>query len=99
MKEYTIIIQHGKGKPFSLHTFNNFDLCYCKLLEMINTPKVNMEYYVLNDFFKNEYTPFVDNITKYTIKVRNVSEWETYSQTKHSYNQELNRNNVINLFS
>ena len=99
MKEYTIIIQHGKGKPFSLHTFNNFDLCYCKLLEMINTPKVNMEYYVLNDFFKNEYTPFVDNITKYTIKVRNVSEWETYSQIKHSYNQERNLNNVINLFS
>ena len=63
MKEYTIIIQHGKGKPFSLHTFNNFDLCYCKLLEMINTPKANMEYYVVNDFFKNEYTPFIDNIT------------------------------------
>ena len=97
MKEYTIIIQHGKGKPFSLHTFDNFDLCYGKLLEMIHRPKVHMEYYVMNDFFNNKYVPFVDNITKYTIKVRNVSDWETYSQVKHSYNHK--RNNVINLFS
>ena len=97
MQEYTILIQKGKGHPYTLYTYNDFDVCYAKLLDMINTPKVNMEYYVLNDFYKNEYIPFIDNITKYTIKVRNVSEWETYSEKKHSHN--LKRNNVINLFS
>ena len=72
MKEYTIIIQHGKGKPFSLHTFNNFDLCYCKLLEMINTPKVNMEYYVLNDFFKYRLKNYIIQKLKNIIKINNT---------------------------
>lgn len=92
MLEYTIVIQKGKGRPYSLHTFDNFNACYCKLLEMIKTPKVNMEYYVLNDFYKNEYIPFIDNITKYTIKVRNVSEWEIYSEEQTS-------DNIIRLFA
>ena len=100
MKEYTIIIQHGKAKPFSLHTFNDFDACYFKLLDMINTPKTNMQYYVLNDFYNNEYPPFIDNITKYIVKVRNVSEWEIYSNSKNSNKRkEGSSNKIIDLFS
>ena len=84
MKESTILLQNGNAKPYTLHVFHNFDSCYCKLLEMINTDKVQKEYYVLNDFYKNEYMPFLPNITKYTIQVRDVTEWEIYSTEKHS---------------
>ena len=97
MKEYTILIQNGNAKPFTLHTFNDFELCYCKLLEMINTDKVRKEYYVLNDFYKNEYVPFLNNITKYTIKVRDVSEWEIYSEKKNTTQSSSKK--VINLFN
>ncbi len=95
MQEYTILIQNGQAKPYTLHVFNDFDTCYCKLLEMIHTDKVKKEYYVINDFYQNEYVPFLPNLTKYTIKVRNVSEWQTYSKSKHD---APHLNKVINLF-
>ncbi len=96
MKEFTIVIQHGKARPFTLHSFDNFESCYGKLLEMINIDKVNKEYYVVNDFYKNEYVPFLHDITKYTVKVRNVSEWEVYSKEKHHIEQT---SKIINLFN
>lgn len=96
MKEYTIIVQYGSGKPFQLYTYNSFESCYCALLSIINTNRSKKEYYVINDFYKNEYTPFLKDITKYTIKVRDVTEWEIYSNNmKKIQSQEK----IINLFN
>lgn len=96
MQEYTIVIQHGSARPFTLHTYNSFEICYSSLLQMIHTNTVKREYYVQNDFYKNTYTPFLPNITKYTIKVRKVSEWEIYSKEKHKIEKT---NNIINIFN
>ncbi len=91
MEEYRIIVQKGKGKPYSLWSFSNFNDCYMKLLEITSNHSnmVNKEFYVNNDFWNNKYQPFLPNITFYTVECRNVSKWETYKEKSKSKNKIL----------
>lgn len=97
MKEFRIVVQNGKAQPYSLWTFQTYEACYLKLIELINDKKksVKNEYYVINDFWKNEFDPFYADITKYKVEVREVKEWQTFGK-KIKYNH--NDNKVINLF-
>lgn len=89
MKEYRIIKQHRNAKPYSLWTFNTFEACYLQLLTLIESTGnyFHRDYYVFNDFYKNEFTTEASD--KFRIEVRDVGEWETYSEEKpqKSYNK------------
>lgn len=91
MKEYRIVRQNGNSKPYSLWSFSNFDSCYGKLLELINSQSlcINKLYYVTNKFFNNNYQPNLPNMTYYTIECRTVSDWEIVTE------KENNTNNII----
>ena len=86
MLEYRIIRQNGTGKPFSLWTFNSFEACYCKLIEMVNNCGncFNRDYYVFNDFYENDYFPSAS--FKFKVEFREVGEWKTYSTEKKHKN-------------
>ena len=88
--EYRLVIQNGNAKPYSLSTFDNFYDCYCQLLSMISMQSrwIHNEYYVLNDFYKNEYPPFLKDIRKYKIEVREVGTWRIYSSKDKKRNNE-----------
>lgn len=91
MLEFRIVIQQGKGRPYSLYTYNNFNQCYNELLELIKNRKncVNKKYYVANDFFDNEYEPTLENLILYNIQVREVSVWKDYTENANQ------KNNVV----
>ena len=91
--EYRIVIQKGRAKPYTLWTFNTYEACYFKLIELIqdHNSKVQKEYYVTNEDFENEYPAFLADITKYTIQCRSVEEWEEYRETR----VHKNKSNVL----
>lgn len=99
MEEYRIVVQNGSGKPYSVWTFDNFDSCYYKLLDMIRSQCTwsNKEYYVFNDFYNNEYPPFV-NARKYTIEHRKVSDWKIYKEKKQKNKNSNSNGKIVNLF-
>ena len=39
MKEFRIVVQNGKAQPYSLWTFQTYESCYFKLIELINDKK------------------------------------------------------------
>ena len=82
MKEYRIVIQRGKGTPYSNWTFKTFEACYSKLLDLIEQQSTNVkkEYYVINNFYKNPYPAFLSDIVKYTIECREVTSWKVYDR-------------------
>lgn len=93
MKEFRIIKQIGDSKPYSFKTFNTFEECYIELLRLISIQEesIKKEYYVVNDFYNNKHQPFLKNIVKFKIEVREVEKWETYSK------KELKGNKIIDL--
>ena len=94
MQEYRIIRQNGTGKPFSLWTYNSFETCYCKLLELIVdcSSCVHKDYYVFNDFYKNEFFPSATY--KFKVEYRQVGEWQTYEEEK----QQRKNNKIIKIY-
>ena len=96
-KEYRIIRQHGKAKPYTLWTYNSFEACYQKLLELISTSgnRFGTDYYVYNDFFENEHTK--EATDKYMIECRDVGEWIRYSEKENVNNNEYYQDNIIYL--
>ena len=80
--------QIGKGKAFCNDVFYDYNSCYDCLTKYIEYRKtcVNNKYYVLNDFFENEYELIFDNMHKFVIEVREVQKWDTYSKYKKSKN-------------
>jgi hypothetical protein len=82
LKEYSIYIRQGSGTPYMLHFFNNIDSAKSKLFEMIQLEEDRERpYFVDNDFFSNKYN-ISTKLKYYCIKVREVSEWENYSEEK-----------------
>lgn len=92
MKEYGIYIRQGSASPYMIHFFYNIDCAKVKLYEMIGLEEERQRpYFVDNDFFCNKY----ENSAKlkyYSIKTREVSEWEKYSEEK---NDKENTNKII----
>lgn len=63
-----------------IHFYNNILSAKQKLFEMIQLEEERgRAYFVDNDFFNNKY-PFGINLKYYSIKVRDVSEFEKYSE-------------------
>lgn len=94
VKEYSIFCIFNGGKPFYLDTYNDLITAKLKLYDMISLEKErHRPFYVHNDFFENDY-PSSINGKFFSIKVRTVSEWETYSDSDENQSQ---KNNIIYL--
>lgn len=80
MKQYGIYIRQGSGRPYMIHFYDNIDSAKQKIYEMIQLEEERQRpYFVDNDFFNNRYR-LVGNLKYFLIKVRDVSEWENYSE-------------------
>jgi len=65
-----------------IHIYNNIDSAKTMLYQMIQLEEERRRpYFVDNDFYKNKYG-LVSNVKYMRIKVREVSEWDTYSELK-----------------
>ena len=70
MKKYRIIRQISNGIPYTVEEFDNFHKCYMYFLKMIKEENLKVKqfkssgFYILNDFYKNEY-----NLNQNTIKI------------------------------
>lgn len=84
MQEFRILRQNGTGQPFSLWTYSSFEACYCKLLELVAdcSSCVHKDYYVLNDFYENEF--FLSAYYKFKIECREVGKWKSYALEKNN---------------
>lgn len=82
MKEYVIYIRCKNGIPYTIHTFNNITSAKLKLYDMISLDEERgRAYFVDNDFYNNKY-PCSNSLKYYCIKVRDVSDYEIYSEEK-----------------
>ena len=89
MKEYSIYIRQGEGKPYILDTFTNIDLAKIKLYDMVSLEQQrNRPYFVDNDFYDNIYN-ISTKLKYFCIRVREVTEWEKYSKEKESQQSNL----------
>ena len=89
MLEFRIVEQIGEGTPFSLWSFKSYEQCYLKLIDLIHDCKtsVKKEYYVINEFYNNEYPPFLSDIRKFKIECREVDDWVIYNPDVKSNNK------------
>lgn len=88
-KEYTIFIQCKNGRPYNICVFKTFQEAMSSLNNMIDLERErNRPYYVLNDFYDNEY-PCSLGGKVYCVKERTVSDWENYS-SEHKFNNYYN---------
>ena len=82
MQEFCIYIRTRGGKPYILDTFNNISEAKLKLYEMISLEEERgRPYFVDNDFFNNKYSCNI-NLKYYCIKVREITNFEKYSEEK-----------------
>lgn len=72
-----------------INIYNNIDSAKLMLYQMIQLEEERKRpYYVDNDFYKNKYG-LVTNLKYMRIKVREVSDWETYSEVEKENNNIL----------
>lgn len=78
-----------------IHIYNNIDSAKAMLYQMIQLEEERRRpYFVDNDFYKNKYG-LVSNVKYMRIKVREVSEWDTYSELEDNFDN--NNDNVLYL--
>lgn len=81
MKKYRITKQISSGIPFTLRDFDDFHKCYMYFLKIVKMEKENVNamkssgYYVLNEFYKNEFV-LSANCIKLKIEKRSRKEWK-----------------------
>lgn len=92
---FRIVKQYGLAKPFVLNEFNNFDECLKSLYNYIDIQKdcFDYKYYVLNNFYKNEYS-YLEPIVKFSIEELKNNEWVLF-QNENNENIDYNNNSKI----
>ena len=97
MKQYGIYIRCNGGIPYMIHFYDNINDAKIHLYDMINLEEERgRPYFVDNDFFNNKYKNCL-NLKYYCIKVREVSDFEVYSE-KSSIKDECNNILYFNNF-
>lgn len=96
MKEYGIYIRCNRGTPYMLHFYDNITSAKLKLYDMISLDEERGKaYYVDNDFFNNKYSSS-SCLKYYCIKVRDVSDFDVYSEEKA---MDENEKKIVYLFN
>lgn len=98
MKEYCIYVRCKGGSPYILQTFKDITSAKIQLYNMVSLEEERgRPYFVDNDFFDNKYN-FSTNLKYFCIKVRNVTEYKSYSE-KEECNTEEKQNIIFYNFS
>jgi len=94
MKEYCIYVRQGSGIPYILRTYPDIISAKRAVDRLVGYEEErNKMYFVDNDYFYNKY--FHAGSLKYMcIQVREVTEWQKYTETK---NIDNNKSNIIYL--
>ena len=80
MKEYCLFIQNGNSLPYILRTYNNINDAKVALYNIISLEEERRRpFFVDNDFYDNKCS-LVSNTKYLCIKVREVSDWDKYSE-------------------
>lgn len=80
MKKYRIIKQISGGLPYSVKEFEDFHKCYMFFKKIIKIEDENVRelrsfgYYVVNDFYKNEFQLSKD-VVKIKIEKKRGKHW------------------------
>lgn len=80
MNKYRIVRQISFGLPYVLGEFENFHKCYMFFLKTLKHEESSIRelrsigYYVVNDFYKNQYNLTKDCI-KYSLQIRKNGKW------------------------
>ena len=79
--EYTMLVQEGTGCPYLATTYNSFDkvLVAIERIEKTHCYKWNREFYIDNDFYKNEQQRSITG-TYYKFLRRKVNDWEEFTK-------------------
>lgn len=84
MEKYRILKQLNNSTPYTIREFDNFHKCYMYFLKVIKNEEENVRelrscgFYVLNDFYKNNYILTKDCI-KLKIEKKKGKCWRTCS--------------------
>lgn len=84
MEKYRILRQINNATPYIIKEFDNFHKCYMYFLKVIKNEDENVRelrslgYYVLNDFYKNNYI-LTRECVKLKIEKRIGKSWKTCS--------------------
>lgn len=82
MKEYCIFVIYRGGTPYTVGSYNTFQLAQSALMNMISGfDQRGKIYYIDNDFFDNKYPLGLQSVY-YQIQERDVTEWKKYSEDK-----------------
>lgn len=85
MKEYCIYNIWNGGTPFTSLTFKTFQEAYESLKLLIDTEeKRNRIYFVDNDFWNNKYPYAIKGCKIFSIRFREVTEWERVQQKQNN---------------
>lgn len=90
-EKYRITIQQGLAMSYSLFEYNNLYECIKKLKELIKDEKENeRKYYVLNNFYKNEYE-YIEPIKKFSIEELINNKWVLFKKSEEAYPENKNK--------
>lgn len=93
MKEYSIYIRQGNGRPYTIGTYNSIYDAQIALGNMVRLEEERQKpYYVDNDFWDNKYS-LVSNLRYFCIKEREVTEWQVYCES--NVEEENENSNII----
>lgn len=91
IKEFSILRRHGEACPFYISSYNNINEAKEALYIMTNYEEKRRHFYFVdNDFFENKY-PCLSTSEYFSIQVREVSEWEKFSEQSNL----TNKNNIL----
>lgn len=93
MKEYGIYRRNFGGKPFMIDTYKDYISAKIRINELVTYWEENgYQFFIDNDYYENKYPLMLSNCFYCSIKVREVSEWQDYSEVKENIQ---NNSNVI----
>ena len=94
MKEYSLFIQNGNAIPYILKTSNSINDIKLALYNIVSLEEERRRpYFVDNDFFQNKHS-LVSNSKYLCIRVRDVSEWNKYSEEEEKEIKNNYSNNI-----
>lgn len=94
MKEYCLYIQNGNAIPYIAQTSKNLNAVKLTLYNIVSLEEERKRpYFVDNDFFDNKNI-LVSNSKYLCIKVRDVSEWNKYSEEEEKEEIQNDYSNI-----
>ena len=90
MKEYSILVRQGSGSAYLLQTYSDVLSVKRAIANLVEFEESrNRMYFVDNDFFNNKYYCVNSGLKYLCVQVREVSEWQKYSEINSANNKGM----------